>query len=112
MKFPGIYAVLEARAKAGPGLSVNDRSNWRKPVQGIVDHMIPLWIIVEDKKINKRVWITKSSGQLEVAAAQLDLNPKSAEYSKSYVRMYFRTQGKMAAYLTTLFGITEQKTAA
>ena len=40
--------------------SINDRSNWMRTNQDYVEKNQPLWIIVESKILNKRMWITES----------------------------------------------------
>ena len=79
--------------------SINDRSNWMKTNQDYVEKNQPLWIIVESKIINKRMWITESFKDLEIATAQLDLDCKSNEYSKSYERLRFKNQSELCKKL-------------
>jgi len=107
MKFPGIYKALQARRNSYPGLRITDKSGWLNTPQSLVDHWRPLWIIVEDAGINKRLWITQYSSSLQITTAQLDLDAKSQKYSKSYRYYEFKTQGKMADFLNRLF--TEKK---
>jgi hypothetical protein len=104
MKFPGIYAILNNRG----GISVKDVSAWKSGRSDYISRIRPLWIIVTDAKINKRIWITKDRCEYEVATAQLDLNPKSREYIYSYRRAAFTTQRDTVKYLNTLFGNTEE----
>lgn len=62
----------------------------------------PLWIIVESKILNKRMWITKTYGELEITTAQLDLPCDSKEYNDSYRRAKFKNQKEMVKFLEEL----------
>ena len=81
---------------------ISDHSNWYKPNPDYVDKNRPLWIIVESKFLNKRIWITKDFGELEITTAQLDLPCNSIEYSNSHKRVKFQNQQEMANYLEVL----------
>lgn len=81
---------------------ISDHSNWYKPNPDYVDKNRPLWIIVESKILNKRIWITKDFGELEITTAQLDLPCNSIEYSNSHKRVKFQNQQEMANYLEVL----------
>ena len=75
---------------------INDHSNWL--ISGNKDYVEtnqPLWIIMESKIINKRIWITHSWGNLEITTAQLDLNIDSKEYHDSYERYSFKNQKEL-----------------
>ena len=105
MKFPEIYAILHQRAidKCSVGFKMTDISGWKKKVQSLLDHWRPLWIIVEDTASNKRIWITKNQGDLEITTANLSLDVNSREYYDTQVRAEFRNQKQMAEYLRKLF---------
>ena len=105
MKFPEIYTILHKRAidKCSVGFKMTDTSGWRKEIQSLLDHWRPLWIIVEDKASNKRIWITKDHSDLEITTANLSLDVNSREYYDTQVRAKFRTQKQMAEYLKKLF---------
>ena len=78
---------------------INDRSNWMRTNLDYVEKNQPLWIIIESKILNKRMWITESFKDLEIATAQLDLDCKSNEYSKSYERFRFKNQSELCKKL-------------
>lgn len=78
---------------------VSDHSHWMSNDPDYIILKQPLWIIVESKIINKRMWITENGGQLEIATAQLDLDCKSNEYSKSYERFSFKNQSELCKKL-------------
>lgn len=81
---------------------ISDHSNWFKPNPSYVEQKRPLWIIIESKILNKRIWITKDFGELEIATAQLDLSCNSNAYSNSYKRVRFKNQKEMTDYLEIL----------
>lgn len=81
---------------------ISDHSNWHKKYKDYVDMKRPLWIIVESKILNKRMWITHDFGSLGITTAQLDLDINSRAYHDSYERKYFRTQKEMFEYLEKL----------
>lgn len=81
---------------------ISDHSNWYKKNPGYVEKNRPLWIIAESKILNKRIWITKEFGELEISTAQLDLPCNSIAYSNSHKRVRFQNQNEMAIYLELL----------
>lgn len=81
---------------------ISDHSNWYKNNPGYVEKNRPLWIIVESKIINKRIWITQDFGDLEICTAQLDLDVKTPEYSESYTFARFKNQTELVNYLKKL----------
>lgn len=81
---------------------ISDFSNWHKTNQGYVEKNRPLWIIIESKILNKRIWITQDFGKLEITSATLSLNVKTQEYSESFRHVPFKTQKEMAEYLEKL----------
>lgn len=97
-KFKDIYKLLFTADLD----EINDHSNWYLKEQGYVEKNTPLWIIVESKILNKRMWITKTYGELEITTAQLDLPCNSKEYHDSYRRAKFKNQKEMAEFLENL----------
>lgn len=81
---------------------VSDHSNWYKTNKNFVEIKRPLWIIVESKILNKRIWITHDFGRLGIDTAQLDLDCKSNEYHNSYEWRDFKNQKEMVEYLEKL----------
>ncbi len=81
---------------------VNDYSNWFKDNQNIVEKNRPLWIIVESKILNKRIWISQDFERLGIDTARLDLDVKSNEYYESYEYKSFKNQKEMTEYLKEL----------
>jgi hypothetical protein len=98
MKYRAIYKVIQDSADT----TVNDRSNWRKHNQTLIDRWKPLWIILENRRVNLRLWVIHEHGKLKVDTAQLDLNCNSKEYSDSQKRYICETQSDMAALLKRL----------
>ena len=57
---------------------IADHSNWlHKGEKNYVEVNRPLWIVMESKKINKRIWISHERGDLKIDTAQLDLDVDS-----------------------------------
>lgn len=82
---------------------INDHSNWfYKERNNYVESNQPLWIIMESKIINKRIWITHSFGTLEITTAQLDLDVNSKAYHESHERYVFKNQKEMCNKLEQL----------
>ena len=81
---------------------VSDHSNWYKENKDYIDIKRPLWIIVESKILNKRIWITEDFGDLEISTAQLDLDEKTAAYSNSFIHTRFKNQKEMVNFLKQL----------
>lgn len=82
---------------------INDHSNWLiSGNKNYVETNQPLWIIMESKILNKRIWITHSWGELEITTAQLDLNIDSKEYHDSYERYSFKNQKELCNKLREL----------
>ena len=98
MKYKAVYRVI----RESSGTEMKDFSNWQKPVQTLVDTWRPLWIILENKRVNLRIWVTHEHGELRITTAQLDLDCKSREYSESHRRYYPKKQSDMAALLGKL----------
>jgi len=83
--------------------SISDHSNWfYSGEKSYVESNKPLWIVMESKKINKRMWITHEWGKLEITTAQLDLNVDSREYHDSYQRYSFSNQRDLCSKLKEL----------
>jgi len=82
---------------------INDRSNWlHSGEKNYVELKMPLWIIMESKILNKRIWITEEWGDLKISTAQLDLDVNSREYHDSYERFHFKTQKQLTEKLADL----------
>lgn len=81
---------------------VADHSNWYKTNKDIVEIKRPLWIIVESKILNKRIWITEDWGRLGIDTAQLDLDVNSKAYHDSYEWREFKNQKEMVKHLENL----------
>lgn len=81
---------------------VADRSNWYKTNKDIVEIKRPLWIIVESKILNKRIWITEDWGRLGIDTAQLDLDSNSMAYHDSYEWREFKNYKEMVKHLEKL----------
>ena len=74
-------------------------SNWQKPVKNLVDIWKPLWIILENKNVNLRIWVSHERGKLQTTTAQLNLDCNSREYSESYRSYPCKNQSDMAERL-------------
>lgn len=81
---------------------IADYSNWHMENIDLVNKKRPLWIVVESKILNKRMWITDDCGKLGIDTAQLDLDINSSKYRESYEFKSFKTQREMAEYLEQL----------
>lgn len=98
MKYKKIYDVIHASGCD----CIDDRSYWQKPVMSLVESFRPLWIILTNRRVNLRLWVTHENGQLLITTAQLDLNVNSKEYSDSYRRYYCTNQTEMAVRLNQI----------
>ena len=79
---------------------IADHSNWlHKGEKNYVEVNRPLWIVMESKKINKRIWISHEWGDLKIDTAQLDLDVDSKEYHESYQRYSFSNQRDLCSKL-------------
>lgn len=82
---------------------INDHSNWLcSGEKNLVELKIPLWIVMESKILNKRIWIEENWGDLKISTAQLDLDVKSKEYNDSYEHFSFKTQKQLTEKLKDL----------
>lgn len=82
---------------------IKDHSNWfYKDSRNYVELHQPLWIIMESKILNKRIWITHSWGVFEITTAQLDLDVNSREYNDSYESFQFKKQTDLCDKLKQL----------
>lgn len=81
---------------------VSDHSYWYKENKSYVEEHRPLWIIAESKILNKRIWIIQDFGELKISTADLDLDIRTNEYSRSYIHKVFKNQKEMAKYLEGL----------
>ncbi len=103
MRYAKIYALLQARRHEVPEVSISDHSGWRYPWQSWSYNNRPLWIIVEDPDIDRRIWISHEFGEFSITVAQLSLHVDSREYHESYQRRKFKTQRDLLLYLKQLF---------
>ena len=82
---------------------IADHSNWlHRGEKNYVEINRPLWIVMESKKINKRIWISHEWGKLRIDTAQLDLDVDSKEYHDSYQRYSFSNQRDLCNKLKEL----------
>lgn len=107
MKYARIYTLLHERAASVPGFHINDHSTWNYTVQNWMTRQRPLWIIVEDPSVNRRIWITQERNQLGLSCAQLDADPRSQAHRDSYCAWSPHTQGAQLAQLKKLLGVEE-----
>ncbi len=83
--------------------SISDCSNWMyKGSKNYVEINRPLWIVMESKIVNKRIWISHEFGKLALTTAQLDLNINSREYHDSYKWYSFTNQIELCNKLEEL----------
>lgn len=99
-KYQGIYKVIN-QSKLD---YLNDRSYWFYPEekQDYVMRNQPLWLILESKILNKRIWVTHSYNRYEIATADLGLNVNSREYSDSFKHRFFDKQKDLIVALIEL----------
>ena len=97
-KYKEIYKILFSADLD----EISDHSNWYRDNPGYVEKNRPLWIIVESKIINKRIWITQDFGNLGISTAQLDLDVKTPAYSESFTHKLFKNQKDMVNFLKCL----------
>lgn len=82
---------------------ISEYSNWmHKGKKNYVEIHKPLWIVMESKILNKRIWITHEWGKYEIATAQLDLDINSSAYHDSHEYYDFKNQKELVAKLTEL----------
>lgn len=83
--------------------TISDYSNWmREGNKNYVEINRPLWIVMESKIINKRLWISQEFGQLSISTAQLDLDINSSAYHDSYKHYYFQNQKELVDKLKNI----------
>ena len=66
-----------------------------------------LRISLENKRINKQIWLTRDHGQLEIATARLDLDGRNSDYYKSIRRYPCKNLTEMASRLKSILEGTE-----
>lgn len=103
MRYAKIYALLQARKQKAPEVSISDHSGWRGSGQSRSYKNRPLWLIVEDPDIDRRIWISHEFREYSISTAQSSLRIDSQEYHKSYRRRKCRNQLDLAACLEQLF---------
>ncbi len=83
--------------------NISDYSNWMyKGNKNYVEINRPLWIVMESKIINKRIWISHEFGKLSLTTAQLNLDIDSKEYHDSYEWYSFTNQIELCNKLEEL----------
>ena len=99
-KYQGIYKIIRQSHLD----SFKDRSYWFYPEekQDYVMRNQPVWLILESKILNKRIWITHSYNRYEIATADLGLDVNSSEYSNSFCHRYFDKQRDLISTLQNL----------
>jgi len=97
-KYKEIYRILFSADLD----EISDHSTWYKENPDYIDKKRPLWIIVESKILDLRIWICKDFENLEISTATLSLPCNSNEYSNSYKHYRFNNQGEMAEFLEQL----------
>ncbi len=107
MRYAKIYALLQARKQKVPEVSISDHSGWRGSGQSWSYKNRPLWLIVEDPGIDRRIWISHEFREYSISTAQLSLHIDSQEYHKSYRRRKCRNQLDLAVCLEQLFSTGE-----
>ncbi len=76
--------------------TISDYSNWmREGHKNYVEIKRPLWIVMESKIVNKRIWISHDFGELSISTAQLDLDINSSAYHESHKWYKFNTQAEL-----------------
>ncbi len=103
MKYKSIYDVINK----SDCTYRNDLSKWMIPEEhkNYVESNRPLWIILENKRINKRIWVTHDFGVMEIVTAQLDLDAKTREYAESMRKFNFKNQSNMADKLKEILSV-------
>ncbi len=83
--------------------NISDYSDWMyKGNKNYVEINRPLWIVMESKIINKRIWISHEFGKLSLTTAQLNLDIDSKEYHDSYEWYSFTNQIELCNKLEEL----------
>lgn len=99
MKYPDVYKALERRWHVSPGFRFSDFSGWRNPRA----NRQPLWIVVEDKLIGLRVWLTQVGHDLTITYKKMD---KQGVCHGDSMVIRCANQKHMAQELDTLFTST------
>lgn len=107
MKYASIHALLHKREASVPGFHINDHSTWNCPIQNQMTRQRPLWIIVEDPSVKRRIWITQERNQLMLSCAQLDVDPRSQARRDNYCSWFPPTQRALLMQLEKLFEVAQ-----
>ena len=97
-KYKEIYKILFSADLD----EISDYSNWYRDNPGYVEKNRPLWIVIESKILNKRIWIYQDFGRLGIDTARLDLPVNSIAYSESHTFAKFKNQHELVDYLEKL----------
>lgn len=109
MKYSKIYALLNERARQVAGFHISDHSYWRSTVQNWLTRNQPLWIVVEDPSINRRIWIGHERGQFSLSTARLDLGINSRAYHNSHCYWRPHSQGELVEQLQKIFALEQEE---
>lgn len=63
----------------------------------------PLWMILENKRLDLRIWVTKDFGSLSITTTKLSAPLNSIEYYESNRQYPCKSQGDMVARLQEIF---------
>ena len=69
----------------------------------------PLWFILENKRLDMRLWVVSDFGSLHITTAKLSAPVKSREYSDSQRRFDFKNQRAMESKLKDILACIEQR---
>ena len=102
-KYKAIYDVLGNF----PYVRYTDYSFWRYPshAQTSITLNQPLHLVIEDRKEQKRIWVTKMGREYGITAANTRYSTDSREYSFTQKRFVFHTQRETAKTLADILGM-------
>ena len=113
-KYKAIYDVLGNF----PYVRYTDYSFWRYPshAQTSITLNQPLHLVLEDRKEQKRIWVTKMGREYGITVANTRYPSDSREYSDTQQRYVFYSQRETAKTLMDILAISnrdmfEQKAA-
>lgn len=105
MKYQAIYKII----RESDCNSIYDGSHWQKKNKNLAETALPLWLILENRRVNLRIWVTQEFGELRITTAQLDLDCKSKAYHDSHRRYPCRTQTELANRLKNILSGDSQQ---
>lgn len=100
MKYKKIYGALEQCQSSRPGFRYSDYSGWRSYQRSYIDRQRPLWIVVEDPSVGRRLWITQERSQLSITVGPMDHERRNYGHAHT---ISCRNQADMCAALHKLF---------